>query len=100
MQFLPFLLSSLQLEILPRSVQMEEEAAYALARGEAGSLSLVVAAPPHSNTLLVFHGECFESVEQTVLVGPLDAHNAAALEAALRLAAPASAGTGDLRRHG
>ncbi len=95
------ILSSLRLEPLPRSIQMEQDAIYALARGDAGTLNLLIAAPNGSQALAAFHGECTEIMERTVLLGPLDAHNAAALRARFDWLRPrplglaTSAGMGD-----
>jgi hypothetical protein len=79
MRFHHSILASLQLSLLPASVRMENDAVYALVRGESGGLQLAIAAPRDSMKLKTFRGEWFDSLGQRVFLGALDAHNAAAL---------------------
>lgn len=74
------LLASLRIDLLPASLQMTDGAAYALARADSGELRLAIAAADR-RALEAFNGESTESLGQTVLIGPLDTQNAAALRA-------------------
>lgn len=95
-------LASLGLDLLPASLQLTDGAAFALARSISGGLGLAIAASPTGTRLLEsFHGERTESLDRTLLLGPLDAGNAAALRAQFDWLTPrplglaTSAGMGD-----
>ncbi len=80
MDFPHSILDSMQLDLLPASIRIEDGSAFGLARTDGGEMRMV-AASTSSPTLDPFHGERSESLGRTVLLGPLDGHNAAALRA-------------------
>jgi hypothetical protein len=95
------ILSALRIDLLKRSLVFEHGMEYALARKETGELQLLVSATPGSMLLAQFSGDCSQFMGSTVLTGPLDAHNAAALRSQLSWLKPqmlglaTSAGMGD-----
>jgi hypothetical protein len=95
------ILSTLRLDLLPRSLVFEHGIEYGLARKDSGELQLLVSAAPGSLVLAQFHGECSEQLGNSVLMGPLDSQNAAALRSQLNWLKPqllglsTSAGMGD-----
>ena len=94
------LLSLAELNLQPRSVAVAEAVEYGLARTADGP-RLAVLAPAGSSRLAEFTGETSEARGQTLLLGPCDAGNAAALRAHLPWLRPrplglrTSAGMGD-----
>ncbi len=94
------LLSLSELDLQPRSVAVAEAVEYGLARTADGP-RLAVLAPAGSSRLAEFTGETSEARGQTLLLGPCDAQNAAALRAHLPWLRPrtlglrTSAGMGD-----
>ncbi len=93
-------LESTSLELIPRSLVVEGATEYALTR-VAGQLLLAVLATGSRSVLQDFHGETSDAGKHALLVGPPDAHNAAALRASLDWLKPrplglrTSAGMGD-----
>ena len=93
-------LISTNLNFLPRSLTSENGAEYGLAQTNHVT-QLVVLASAESTALKAFEGQCSEARGKTLLVGPLNAHNAAALRGRLTWLQPqllglkTSAGLGD-----
>jgi len=77
-----FGLISSNLSFFPRSLVIHDGAEYALAE-TAGGARLVVLAPSRSSVLDAFEGERSELGDQTLLMGTLSPHNAAALRVRL-----------------
>jgi hypothetical protein len=76
------------------SVIQQGELTYALAEPKPGQRRLVVLAPPGSKLLEQFVGEASESGAQTMLIAPLESHNAAALRSQLPWLNPVTLGLG------
>lgn len=95
-----FQLSSTTLEILPRSLVVQEEVEYGFARAGDG-WQLCVLAPKHAKDAGMFTGTASEFQDQMLVLCSLDAHNAAALRSQLPWLQPqllgykTSAGMGD-----
>jgi hypothetical protein len=89
------------LDVLPRSLVVTDEAEYGLARTETGLRLAVLATGADSLMLHRFEGERSEQAGHTLLLGPTNPHNAAALRAQLPWLKPkplglqTSAGLGD-----
>ena len=81
-----------ELHVYPSSVTQQGELTYTLAEPKPGQRQLVILAPPASRLLEQFIGEASEDGTQTVLVGPLDSHNAAALRSQLSWLNPVTLG--------
>src|SRR5579872_7170947 len=81
-----------ELRVYPSSVTQQGELTYALGEPKPGQRQLVILAPPASRLLEQFIGEASEDGTQTVLVGPLDSHNAAALRSQLSWLNPVTLG--------
>jgi hypothetical protein len=96
----PYLLRSMNLSISPRSLATKDGVEYGVTQTDQGP-RVVLLAPASSTTLTAFKGERFEAGENTLLVGPLDQHNAGSLRAQLSWLQPrplglkTSAGMGD-----
>jgi PIN domain nuclease of toxin-antitoxin system len=90
-----------ELRVSPSSIVQQGEVTYALGESKSGTRQLVMLAPPASRLLEQFVGEASASGDQTVLIGPLESHNAAALRSQLSWLNPVtlglatSAGLGD-----
>jgi tagaturonate epimerase len=82
------------LHVYPFSVAQQWELTYALAEPKPGQRQLVILAPPGSRLLEQFVGEASENDTQTVLIGPLTSHNAAALRSQLSWLNPVTLGLG------
>src|SRR5579863_3692479 len=82
------------LRVYPSSVTQQGELTYALGEPKPGQRQLVVLAPPTSRLLDQFVGEASEDDAQSVLVGPLDSHNARALRGQLTWLNPVILGPG------
>ena len=67
---------------------------YALAEPKPGQRQLVIVAPPESPLLQQFAGKVSASGAQTVLIGPLESHNATALRCQLSWLNPVTLGLG------
>jgi len=93
-------LISSALHFFPRSLVSHNGVEYALAQTNSGT-RLAVLAASGSTALIAFEGERVEQGNQTLLLAPLDAHNASALRAQLPWLQPrllglrTSAGMGD-----
>lgn len=89
------------LNILPRSLVVAEDAEYGMARTEAGLRLAVLARSADSLALRDLQGDYSEQAGQTLMLGPISPHNAAALRAWLPWLKPrplglqTSAGLGD-----
>src|SRR4030065_1487072 len=94
------LLSSLNLQLYPRSLVSSSGVEYGLVRSLKGS-QLVVVAPIYSSELSGFEGEISEIRDRSLLIGPLNARNAIAIRSQLPWLQPkilglkTSAGMGD-----
>ena len=80
--------------IYPSSVTQQGELTYALGEPKSGQRQLVILAPHESRLLEQFAGEASENGSQTVLVGPLDSHNARTLRSHLSWLNPVTTGHG------
>jgi hypothetical protein len=93
-------LANLNLDVCPRSFVLHAGLEYGLARTPSGK-KLIVFSPASSVKISAFQGETSEQGDQLLLIGPLNAHNAAALRAQLPFLQPrplglsTSAGMGD-----
>lgn len=83
-----------QLRVYPSSVTQQGELTYALGEPKPGQRQLVILAPPGSNLLGQFVGETSAGGDQTVLIGPLESHNAMALRRQLSWLNPVALGLG------
>ena len=90
-----------ELHVFPASVIQHEELTYALGAPKPGQRQVIILAPPASRLLEPFVGETSAVGDQTVLIGPLESHNASALRGQLSWLNPVtlglltSAGCGD-----
>ena len=82
------------LRVYSSSVTQHEELTYALGEPKPGTRQLVILAPPTSKVLEQFVGEASTGGDQTVLIGPLESHNAAALRSQLSWLNPITLGLG------
>jgi hypothetical protein len=83
-----------QLRVYPSSVTQQGELTYALGEPKPGQRQLVILAPPASRLLEQFVGEASTCGDQTVLIGPLESHNATALRCQLSWLNPVTLGLG------
>ncbi len=83
-----------ELHVYPSSITQQGELTYALAEPKPGQRQLVILAPHASRLLEQFAGKVFTVGAQTVLIGPLDNHNAAALRGQISWLNPITLGTG------
>src|ERR1700676_428904 len=83
-----------ELRVYPSSVTQQGELTYALGEPKPGQRQLVILAPPASRLLEQFLGEVNAGGAQTVLVGPLESHNAAVLRSQLSWLNPVTLGPG------
>ena len=83
-----------ELRVYPASVTQQGELTYALAEPKPGQRQLVILAPPESRLLEQFVGEASAGGAQTVLIGPLESHNATALRSQLSWLNPVTLGLG------
>src|SRR5579859_4478850 len=83
-----------ELRVNPSSVTQQGELTCALGDPKPGQRQLVILAPPASRLLEQFVGEVNAGSDQTVLVGPLNSHNAAALRSQLSWLNPVALGIG------
>ena len=83
-----------EVRVYPASVTQQGEVIYALAEPKPGQRQLVVLVPPESKLLEQFVGESSTDGDQTVLIGPLENHNAAALRRQLSWLNPVTLGLG------
>lgn len=83
-----------ELRVYPSSVIQQGELIYALAKPKPGQRQLVILAPPASRLLEQFVGEASGDGAQTMLVGPLDNHNARTLRSELSWLNPVTLGLG------
>ena len=83
-----------ELRVYPSSVTQQGELIYALAKPKPGQRQLVILAPPASRLLEQFVGEASGDGAQTMLVGPLDNHNARTLRSELSWLNPVTLGLG------
>ncbi len=84
-------LASLNLNVFPRSLVLRDGLEYGLAGTTAGK-KLAVLSPSGSAKISAFQGETSEQGDQILLIGPLNAHNAAALRTQLPFLQPRSLG--------
>ncbi|HLV98653.1 MAG TPA: tagaturonate epimerase family protein [Ktedonobacterales bacterium] len=90
-----------ELHIYPSSVTQHRELTYALGEPKLGTRRLVILAPSASTALEQFTGEASVVGDETLLIGPLEHHNATALRSQLSWLNPVtlglrtSAGLGD-----
>ena len=82
------------LRVYPSSVTQHEELTYALGEPKPGQRQLVILAPPASKVLEQFVGEASAVGAETVLIGPLESHNATALRSQLSWLNPITLGLG------
>ncbi len=83
-----------ELSVSPSTITQQGELTYALAEPEPGQRQLVILAPPASRWLEQFIGEASAVGAQTLLVGPLDSHNARTLRSQLPWLNPVTLGLG------
>src|SRR5579884_1078413 len=83
-----------QLAVYPSSVIQQGDLTYAVAEPKPGQRQLVILAQPGSRLLEQFVGEASEIGTQTLLIGPLESHNAAALRSQLSWLNPVTLGLG------
>ena len=83
-----------ELRVSPLQSPSKQELTYALAEPKPGQRQLVILAPPASRLLEQFVGEASEGGAQTVLIGPLESHNAAVLRSQLSWLNPVTLGLG------
>ncbi len=83
-----------ELHVFPSSVTQKGELTYALAEPKPGQRQLVILGPPASMPLGQFVGEASAGGVGTVLIGPLENHNAAALRSQLSWLNPVTLGLG------
>jgi tagaturonate epimerase len=83
-----------ELRVYPSSVTQQGELIYALGEPKPGQRQLVILAPPASRLLEQFVGEASGDGAQTMLVGPLDSHNARTLRSELSWLNPVTLGPG------
>jgi hypothetical protein len=81
-----------ELHVYPASVTKHEELTYALGEPKPGQRQLVLLAPPTSRLLEPFVGETSAVGDQTVLIGPIECHNASALRGQLSWLNPVTLG--------
>ena len=98
---MPLLDTLRDLDVLPRSLVVTDEAEYGLVRIETGLRVAILATSADSPVLQKFEGERSEQADHTLVLGPTSPHNAAALRAQLPWLKPkplglqTSAGLGD-----
>lgn len=83
-----------ELRVYPSSVTQQGEWTYALAEPKPGQRQLVILAPPASRLLEQFVVEVSACGDQTVLIGPLESHNATTLRSQLSWLNPVTLGLG------
>ncbi len=83
-----------ELRVYPSSVTQHEELTYALGEPKPGQRQLVILAPSASRMLEPFVGEASAVGEHTVLIGPLESHNALTLRSQLSWLNPVTLGLG------
>src|SRR5690348_16965432 len=83
-----------ELRVYPSSVIQQGELTYALGEPKPGQRQLAILAPPESRLLAQFVGETSAGAAQTVLIGPLESYNAAALRSQLSWLNPVILGLG------
>ncbi|HET8841768.1 MAG TPA: tagaturonate epimerase family protein, partial [Ktedonobacteraceae bacterium] len=83
-----------KLHVYASSVIQQGELIYALGEPKPGQRQLVILAPPASRLLEQFTGESSTSDVQTVLIGPLETHNATTLRGQLPWLNPITLGLG------
>src|ERR1700730_7982836 len=83
-----------QLRVYPSSVTQQGELTYVLGEPKPGQRQLVILAPPASRLLEQFVGETSTGGDQTVLIGPLESHNARTLRSQLSWLNPVTLGLG------
>lgn len=82
------------LRVYSSSIVQHGEVTYALGEPKPGTRQLVILAPPASRLLEQFVGKASPVDDQTVLVGPLESHNAVALRSQLPWLNPITLGHG------
>jgi tagaturonate epimerase len=80
--------------VYPSSITQQGELTYALGEPKPGQRQLVILAPSASSLLEQFIGEASPNGTQTVLIGPLESHNATALRSQLSWLNPVILGLG------
>ncbi len=83
-----------ELHVSPSSIVQQGELTYALGEPKPGTRQLVILSPPASRIVEQFTGEASAFDDQTLLIGPLDSHNAAALRRQLPWLHPVILGLG------
>lgn len=83
-----------ELRVYPSSVTQQEELTYALGEPQPGQRRLVILAPAALGVLEQFTGEASPVGAQTLLIGPLESHNAMALRSQLSWLNPVTLGLG------
>jgi hypothetical protein len=83
-----------ELRVHAASIVQYGEVTYALAEPQPGQRQLIVLASPASGLLEQFTGEANPIDNETVLIGPLERHNAAALRSQLSWLNPVTLGLG------
>ena len=83
-----------QLHVQPLSMIQQDEASYGLSEVVPGKRKLAVLAPVDASVLANFEGEMTSISGQPVLLGPLNAHNAAALRRRVAWLKPTVLGLG------
>ena len=89
----------MNLHLLPQSLVTHDGVEYALAR-LADSLRLMVSADDGSVVLSTFNGDITSTTGESLLVGPLNPQNAAALRHQLPWLKPLPLGAAHISRHG
>src|ERR1051326_9449222 len=83
-----------ELRVFPASIVQQGELTYALSEPKPGTRQLVILAPPASRIGAQFAGDASAFGDQTLLIGPLESHNAAALRRQLSWLHPVTLGLG------